>query len=313
MASVISQKLVLYIIPIIIAAFLLFNYYGGDGSAFESLKSGVEGAKDYVPDISIGDKGLSASKPDIPSEHKAQLTNLKNTIEKMLSSSKKNCFADYGGFSELGEKGASFTMIASDSGTEFTILGGAGGVQLVTDLSFEIEGMIPCVIAGSSTITENFEKSFLTTNSWTEKNIVPAHYLAVKSITIHYHEGATLACKNGNQILVPELGGDIVNDECFNFQDAGFIYTPDNEHICFFPTVWGNNVCDGSDKDGLDNDCLGENPKEDIAIPRQVSEGKLITCDGKIVTPPPTPSPPPPPPQDSYDYTTEEGDPIMVG
>ncbi|MBT4805169.1 hypothetical protein HON71_03280 [Candidatus Woesearchaeota archaeon] len=275
MATVISQKLVLYIIPIIVAAFLLFNYYGGDESAFESLKSGVDSAKEYVPNISIGDKGLSASKPDISTEHKAQLTNLKNAIEKMLSSSEKNCFANYGGFSPLGEKGTSIVMTRSDGGTKFRVLGGAGGDQLVTDLSFEIEGMIPCVIAGDSTITKNFDKSFLT-----GKSIVDNHFRNVNSITLHYYEGATLACKNGNQILVPELGKDIVNDECFNFQDAGIIYTPDNEHICFFPTILGDAAgnCDGSSAEGLDNDCLGEDPDEDIAIPRQVREGKLKTC-----------------------------------
>ena len=259
MATVISQKLVLYIIPIIVAAFLLFNYYGGDESAFESLKSGVDSAKEYVPNISIGDKGLSTSKPTIPAEHKAQLLRLNETINQMLKSSKQNCFANYGGFSELGEKGTSFVMTYSESGTKFKVFGGAGGDQLITDLSFEIEGMIPCVIAGSSTITENFENSFLT-----GKNIVGNHFMNVNVIALKTDDGGAFGLTE-NRID----SGSGPKD----FEDAGFIYTPDNEHICFFPTVDG-----GSDADGLDDDFLGETPNAATAVPRQVSEGRLKTC-----------------------------------
>jgi len=259
MASLLVQKLVFYIIPIIVAGLLLFSYYGGDESAFESLKSGVEGAKEYVPNISIGDKGLSASKPDISTEHKTQLLRLNETIHQMLSSSKQNCFANYGGFSELGEKGASFVMTYSEGKTKFKVLGGAGGDQLITDLSFEIEGMIPCVIAGSSTITENFENSFLT-----GKTIVDNHFMNVNSIIIKTDDGG-ITDYTENRID----SGSGPKD----FQDAGFIYTPDNEHICFFPTVDG-----GSDADGLNDDFLGETPNAATAIPRQVNEGKLKTC-----------------------------------
>ena len=126
--------------------------------------------------------------------------------------------------------------------------------------------MAPCVIAGSSEVTSNFEQSFLNEKSWEEKIkiIEEEHYNPVNSITIRHDDGG--------------YGGLSENRIDFgtgfkDFEDAGYLYTPDNKHICFFPTVDG-----GSDADGLDDDYLGEDPQGETSIPRQVAEGKLQRC-----------------------------------
>ncbi len=272
----------MYILPIIVLVLLVMYYFAPESGAFEKLRSSVSKAKEYLPNISVGGE-LKGEKPVLPEVHKKEVLQLNATINQMLSSGKKNCFADYGGFSTLGQSDTTKVSIvmgydAANDATKFTFLGGAGGEQTITDFQFSISGMVPCVIAGSSSITEAFDESFLNENSWSEKenNLKAGRYRQVGAIKIRYHEGKTFACQNANQIYVSEFGEDIVNDECNNFKDAGMLYTPDNKHICFFPTVYGDDSCDGGDKDGLDDDCLGDESGGEIK--RLISEGKLITC-----------------------------------
>lgn len=277
-------KIVMYILPIIVLVLLVMYYFAPESGAFEKLRSGVNKAKEYLPNISVGGE-LQAGKPTLSEAHKKEVLQLNATINQMLASGKKNCFGDYGGVSMLGSSDTEKVSIlmgydAANDATKFTFQGGVGGEQTVTDFEFSIPGMVPCVIAGGSAVTRAFEESFLNGDSWSEKeqHIRAGHYRQVGAITIQYYEGKSFACQNANRIQVPELGGDIVNDECNNFLDRGMLYTPDNRHICFFPTVYGDNSCDGGDKDGLDDDCLGEDPQENIAIPKQLGERKLLKC-----------------------------------
>lgn len=272
----------MYILPIIVLVLLVMYYFAPESGAFEKLRSSVSKAKEYLPNISVGGE-LKGEKPVLPEVHKKEVLQLNATINKMLSSEKKNCFADYGGFSTLGQSDTTKVSIvmgydATNDATKFTFLGGAGGEQTITDFQFSISGMVPCVIAGSSSITEAFDESFLNENPWSEKenNLKAGRYRQVGAIKLRYYEGKTFTCQNANQIYVSEFGEDIVNDECNNFKDAGMLYTPDNKHICFFPTVYGDNSCDGGDKDGLDDDCLGD--EANGKIKELISAGKLITC-----------------------------------
>ena len=273
MASQLLQKIVLYLIPIVALIFLIFVYYGGDEAAFNKLVNIADDAKDYIPNITIGADKLGSGQTILPQLQKQQVDSLKRAINSMLTSEHKTCFANYNGFSELGEKGVTITMTynAAEDKTIFTFLGAAGGQQLLTGSTFEIPGMKPCVIAGSSAVVKNFDSSFLNTLFWEQKTIVANHYSFVNSISIKTDDGGYTGYTE-NRI---DYGSGFKD-----FEDAGYIYTPDNEHICFFPTVDGNNVCDGSNEDGLDDDCLGADLNEDISIPRQVLERKLLTCNG---------------------------------
>lgn len=258
-------------VEIIIAAIVSFIVlgvllWGLQGEAFGKVtKDSI--AKKFFSEIE-GEEGV-IELSQIPPLHQESINLLKSTIEGMLKSPKSQCFANYGGFPDLGEGGTSLEMIfdPSEKSTEF-VIGTFGGEQRVS--SFKIKKMVPCVIAGESYITENFADSFLNTEPWAEKNIKSNHYKSVTGIKILY-QNPTLGFK-GNIIRVPSLGEGIVNDESNNFLDGGYLYKPDESTICFFPTVFGS-----SDEDGLDDNYLGQVPTEDVSLPRQVGD-TLIQC-----------------------------------
>lgn len=234
-------KLIFYIIPIVVLVLLVVFFYS-DAGAFEKVKNITSSAENYVPNISIGAKEITAQEISLPTEHKAQISRLKEKINLMMESDKKNCFANYGGFSSLGEKGTTI-QIQYDAGadaTHFTFKGGAGGQQEIPEEAFTIEKMHPCVIAGGSEITEKFWRKFI----WKE-TIAGNYYFPVSSLEINSLAGDT-------HIRVPEFGADVVNDQDNNFEDHGQIFTPDNKHICFISTIYGS--LSNFDEDGIDND-----------------------------------------------------------
>ena len=263
------NKIVAYAIVILVGGALVGIFYAGDG-AFDKLRKSVSKTKEMAPNVSdlYGDE--KAKSIDVPAEQKDALQNFVATIENMVNGTGGPCFASYGNMPDLGEdKGTSlvFNYIDSADLTFIKVMGGAGGKQFVRDLSAQVEGMIPCVIAGSESVTEAFDESYLNTDS--SKNVKSGHYNPVTSVTIKQDDGGYTGWSE-NRI---DYGKGFKD-----FENAGYIYTPDNRHICFFPTVDGNAVCDGSNEDGLDDDCLGADVNEDISIPRQVREGKINSC-----------------------------------
>ncbi len=216
----------------------------------------------------------------ISDEHRAAILQLKETIEDMLADNNLECVANYGGLpplGEIGDSGASIEMQYNIDKTDFTIR--TTGGQLLTDLSFSIDGMQPCVIAGEYNghgIPDSFYRLISGQNAF----VGTIYDKQVNNIQIGWaRSGAGLvSCHGGNKITVPELGEDIVNDQCNNLDDGGWIFKPVHvagTSICFFPTVYGNNLCDGDDKDGLDNDCLTD---IDEGISKAISEHRLVRC-----------------------------------
>ena len=106
--------------------------------------------------------------------------------------------------------------------------------------------MRPCVIAGDDTLVTNFFDKFV--NGKSRSN----YYASTNSIKIAYDEGTGTgaSCSNGNRIIASAFGSKGPNYYCNNFEDKGVIFTPDNLHICFFPT----NTAENSDEHGIDND-----------------------------------------------------------
>lgn len=272
-----ATKIIMYLIPIIVFVLLVMYFFAPSSGVFEKFQGAGEKASAFLPNISVGADKLKASTPGVDSVHKQEILKLKNTIESMKGK-KGPCFANYGGFTDLGEYGTSLQLTANNNGgTDFTVLGGKGGKQVVTDLGFTIQGVNPCVIAGNSEVVKNFNDLYLNDKSWEEKSkqFGVEHYTLVNGITIKY--STSKVHSNGNRIGVSSFPDNVVNDVYNNFNEGGYLYTKNGKDICFFPTVLGNNICDGSDKDGLDDDCLIDQT-EDISIPRQLKEGKLKQC-----------------------------------
>jgi len=212
----------------------------------------------------------------IPANHREQILSLKSTIEQMLASDKENCFADYGGFTFLGDHGTSLNLDydLENSQTKFSVKGGNAGEQIITDLRFTIKNMQPCVIAGTAEITANFNNKYILQSG----TVSGSDHYPVSSLTILASAGESVSddigtagtiatdvaggvagvgiteiktCHEGNQLRVPELGEGVVNDQCNNLEDGGMLYKSGNK-ICFFPTNY-----DTFNEDGLDRDYVG--------------------------------------------------------
>ena len=277
-----AEKLAIYLIPLIVLVLLGMFYYGPSG-AFGRAQNITTGVIDFV-NATVGADELSGGTPTIPENHREAILKLNETIKGMLIDDDLECFANYGGFPDLGEEGTSIIMVYNEQAdrTDFRILGGEGGQQVITNLLFSIEGMHPCVVAGEKEINaevvkvpEEFYRQFLESPS--TGSLYGYYNNIVNQIKIFYGtEGA-----NGNKIEVPELGDDIVNDQNNNLQDGGWLFKTSGFYgradICFFPTVYGNADCDGDDSDGLDNNCLTDTSEDESLIWKN-DHGTLNLC-----------------------------------
>lgn len=273
MAEKVIEILGLMVLPLILIGLFLFFYFGPEGT-FEKVDSSVGTiTEDY---LAQGDSTFEdPTKVSILDRHRKEILELNDTIHEMLHSGKRDCFANYGGFSELNEEGTSIVMTynSQEDTTEFSVYGGAGGKQIVTDLLFSIEGMTPCVIAGTEEIADAFFTKFID-----KGQINGRYYTSVNSLKISYDQGtgwSGATCGDGNKIFVPEFGNDAVNDECDNFEEGGWLFTPDGKNICFFPTVDEED----SSEDGLEDDYVqAEESSPENSINHKVARRELATC-----------------------------------
>ena len=274
-------KLITYLLALLVLVILGMFLYLDPGTGYVKITKGFGGILNTLPSE---EQDSSAFKLDIPADQRSQIDTLKDTIELMLKSSKKNCFANYGGLSDLGERGTSLTLTydpAVDS-TKLRVLGGEGGEQVITNLLYEFKGMKPCVVAGGI-VAENFRKRFITQ----ENTQISSVYNPINELTIYYEtesaaglfglgllKGAT--CSNGNRIIVPEFGEQPVNDECNNLREGGFLFKPSSEpgsqHICFFPT----NTEFNANEDG--QDWIYISGEESQGIKSRYAKDELVRC-----------------------------------
>ena len=254
----IATRIIFYVIPLLLLVVVSLVFFGQSG-AWEDLKDAVLGASKLLPEVKVGLEEQKAE-VSIPDTHRESVGRIENTINNMLGSGKENCFAKYGKLSELGEAGTSLTFELKGDKASLTVRGGSGGKQIITDLYAEFTKMKPCVIAGPGRITENFRNYFLLA----EEPLLHPYYHPVSSLTFFYSTSGV----NENSISVPELG--LVND----LNDNGYLFTPDGEHICFFPT---NDF--GDDDEGLaDVVFTQEGFFSEESIPTRIKEGKLKSC-----------------------------------
>ena len=266
------KKLIYYLIPLIVLILVVMWQFGPEG-LFEGMKEAVTG----VVNITIGAEELTGEKPTIPEEHRKAIRKLVDTIKGMVDSERTNCFANYGKLPDLGEEGTSISFQLKGDKTVMVIGGGAGGKQ---EVSYEeIEGFKPCVIAGPENTNEKANDKVVAENFY--DNFLRKDFDCAGCDMWVCPEGCDVPYWTmSKQIIIKEKETIVYDGTVGDFEDGGWLYKNNNGYICFFPTVDGDifGNCDGSNADGLDDDCLGEDPDEDISIPRQVREEKLITC-----------------------------------
>lgn len=226
------NKLIAYAIPIVVLVVIVVFLYGGAG-AFEKVKGAFTKTKEYVK---FGTEKITAEKPTVPEQQQNDIAKFKEALEYLKSSPNDNCFHYYQGFSPLHEKAKIvLSHIPTTNQLHVRVLGGAGTKQ-DTDLSFTIDGLKPCVIAGGS-YPKRFEQNFLTPGG-SKQRIVPEKSL----ITIAWDTGGILGWSE-NRI---DHGAGFKD-----FEAHQWLYKPDGEHVCFFPTVDGS-----TNEDGLNDDAL---------------------------------------------------------
>lgn len=290
------ERLVLYVIVIVVGLILLTQFLP-DGQ-FEKAKGAFNQVKNYLPDVGIGVEVLHADKPTIPREHHQALVSLQAAIQKVLYSEKRNCFSSYQPFSELGAKGTTVDFEYNSAGGDTKVVvrrGNIGQQQEVTDETFNIIGMKPCVIAGATSVIDNFDHAFLNR----EEGVPSSYFTEANFIRIIYD--APWFDSNENRIAFGNSPDQLT--KFHDFEGDGWIFTPDinrgNKHICFFPTTDGLASC--AARSGLlDDDCFngGESsnirgqaivdeavarvearqPTEEISIPQLVARGGLDQC-----------------------------------
>lgn len=256
------SKVFMFIIPLVVLIVVLSILFRPEEGLFEKVKGLILGAKEVLPKVSIG---LEEQKAEvtISDVHRKEIIQLKDVIEGMVNIGNENCFANAGPLSDLGEKETSFKFELQGDKTMFTVYGGAGGKQIITDLSTEFTAVKPCVIAGKGGISKNFFTSFIE-----GEELSSPYFKEVNSLTISYGTSGD----NGNRIRVGDFDSDTVNDEGDNLENDGWLFTPDGLHICFFST----NKVANYDDDGIDNDyfTLGE----ENSIKNRIDQGKLKYC-----------------------------------
>ncbi|MBI2666422.1 hypothetical protein HYX13_02305 [Candidatus Woesearchaeota archaeon] len=256
-------------LPIIVLLIFLGIYFGYDGG-FSKVKEISLGLKDYLP--TLGAQKEFGTESVIPSEQETAINSLKETMKAMKESGEENCFAQYTPIPGLGEeKGTTVEMVydtvsdAGDKGTFFTVRGGAEGAEIIVDLKESLKGIQPCVIAGgesSSFIADNFRSNFLNAEEGETRS--PYHQ-SVQRISFQ---------GNSDENTVSYNGGEQIT-----FQDGGWLFTPGDGVICFFPSA-----TEDAEK-GLEPSALGfleENQKgttiEEESIPFLIRTGKLPLC-----------------------------------
>lgn len=276
-----ATRIMLIVVALVAFVVLAATFFRPEGGLLNQAAEKARWLERFVPNVSIGAKPVQGVHTTLPEEHERAIRTLADTIQSMVLGSRNYCFeryalqgyANHGGLPDLGD---TTITLSENSLLVSRVVSEAGGKQVLAllsrELSSTVAGFKPCVIAGSEQVVRNFDTTFLTTGVRDRSNIPDAeilepHYTEVSAITLSY--------AGKNQIDFGKGPKDL--------EDFGYLYSPGDGWVCFFPTVDGNTVCDGSNQGGLDDDCLGEDPGEDIAIPFKVQEGCLASCTGEQV------------------------------
>ena len=193
-------------LPILVLLIFLGFYFFYEGGAFPKVQDISRGLKNYV---NIGAEKGFGSRSALPEEQTQAIVSLKETMKAMKASGETDCFAQYTPLPPLGrEKGTTVELAyeESEDATYLTVKGGAEGVEVISSLGESLKGIRPCLIAGKdeagNLIEDNFRRKFL--NKKEGVAIFPYRQLV-------------------GMISLP-------------LQDNGWLFTPGDGEICFFPS-----------------------------------------------------------------------------
>ncbi len=265
----------------ILAIFVLVVILIISPQLFEETK---EVTKHIIQNVSVsfGSEELKGTKPTIPAEHDKAIKKLVRTINLVVESGVTDCFVnyqlkDYGkgsGLPDLGKKGTSLLFSEEGDKTVLSILGGAGGEQLVEVIN--IPQMKLCVVAGeehSKIFAEVFYKKYFENQPRINSN----YFFPRNNLLIAYDSPPVGSAQNRINY------GFGFND----LEDHGWLFISEDKHTCFLPTFsfdskWG---CSAG-KEGLDNDCF-DLERED-SLPNLIKREGLLCSDkvgpAKVIT-----------------------------
>ena len=268
----VTKKLILGIVLALFAFIVLAMWQSG---TLEEIKEVVYNID--KPDLSVGLEEIKGEELLLPSNVHVEAKALRSTLMAMAESENTNCFETFGGFKkDLGEEADqtvtfSFTYGQDKKGEEFV---DGTWVEInpyksqIVDRYF-VEGMRPCVIAGSEQLVETFINKFAK-----KKSVSGKFHSPVDSINIYYNEEGY----NGNAIRVSGdgfgLGRAPVNGKGKNFESDGVLFKVDDEYgsICFFPT---NDYVDN--EDGMNDDWLEDSGDEE-SFAYKIGHGQVTKC-----------------------------------
>ncbi|MBU0727473.1 hypothetical protein KKA95_02205 [Patescibacteria group bacterium] len=267
------QKLGILVLALLAGATLIYVFIGGgDGLLFEAGEAG-ENIRDFVVNASPFADEIEIVPEIISEAHASTIIGLREAINHILQSNNKDCFMRYGGLPDLGHRATSIEFIYEDGITTMFVYGGTDGRHLIPELVTEFEEMIPCVIAGSDSVGENFFNKFIEE----DQSITSGYFNPVDYVRIFGWEGegwdAGFNCDDGNRIMTQrEESSTGPNRYCDNFEDGGIFFSPDNRHICFIPTNSETNA----DQHGIENDYVGGTKSNSLSI--QLNGNGLTRC-----------------------------------
>ena len=206
------NKLVFWIIPLIFLIIIVVAFFGEE-SLFDSVKRVVKGITSIVPEVGIGAQTTPGEKPVLPADHKAAINSLRETMEAMKG--KENCVAQYKPkLPPLGKPGTSIVFEKAPVGYHVIIKGGKEGVQDILDEAFDLNDIHLCVIAGDL-VAQSFYVSALTSDQGKPT------FKEINALSISFDSENRIQYDGGNSEL----------------RDNGWLYTPGENNICFFPTM----------------------------------------------------------------------------
>jgi len=273
------EKLGVYIIAGLTIAVLMYVFLIQGEGGLQKLGGNVEGLKKYAPDFTkhLEAEELPSTQTSLPQEHLGAIRSLKNTINSTLLAGKvgdkDNCFAEYGKLPNLGERQTSIEFRKEGSGTMMMVYGGVDGRTVIPEFTTEFENMVPCVIAGSDEVAENFFTKFIE-----GEEVSGSYFQPVDYVKIFYTETLEFPrlCTAGNRIM-SRVGEDTTsyfdqgpNYHCNNLQDSGIFFSPDHQHICFIPT----NYAENADQHGIEQGFVGGTKSGSIRLQLEKGEFK---------------------------------------
>lgn len=246
------EKLVFWIIPLIVLIVLGMTFFGG-GNLYDNAKSLVKGVYNS---FSFGIQEEQAGPLVVPKEYQGPIEKMVRMIKFM--SGKGSCFQSYSNGNLIDLSEGQISLVLEQGARNEIVLNVVKGTEgkgpEIT--SYPLGKMKLCVIEGDA--AKNFYENFIVPKGLSNRE---SH--GYKSFNSNYfREVSQIVILPGNKIQF--------DSKTWNLEDGGGLFTPDGQHICFIPTAKGKFSCQLRGN-LIDNDCFDEGNYF-------VSQGSLKSC-----------------------------------